>query len=619
MRFFPAVVLLVAGCGGGGSDSPPPPPSPTVNLSASVQSAKTFDQVTLEWSSTNATGCTASGGWDGSKSTSGEEDVDLAEGENTFEISCSGAGGSASRTVSVEGIAACMHPENLDGIVVSDVDELRDQLVLAAQDGRDTVIYINGGKYEVSEEIHYDAKGSLNRISLIGCGSADVIFDGKGESRIFSFVPDGLNEANYGGETTIPTAHLQDMTILDGYCYGDRSSGSLEGCVGAGGVEANEFNLSAINVVFKGNFSNLDAPAATARNLRVVGTRFTENKFPYTGSFAYNNMQRTIGGSWGVVYTRGSVVLDKTIFDDNDVDRLVYSKFPYWIPCEEMLVSVTDSRFSNNLGVGLTILEPRCDGFSPVKNQADRLIVRRSLFEGHGLMAIDYLGGNALIEDSEFRMNSNGFHPRADTQCDAYFFSGQGATGENDTGHDWDCYHAGGISVDKFMAGHGTLRIVNSKFIDNSSKDFGGAINVRGSINCEESGYYRYQEGCDRLVNGPLNSDAIADYDVDIIGSTFEGNSAHRGAAISVSRIAIAWNSFQLGNVRIRDSRFIDNKGVWGSAPDGWSGVHEDTETSIIVTGGDLNIESTVFQGNSADIPLHVKGTLFCDDSCDGI
>jgi hypothetical protein len=612
--------LGLVGCSGGSSDSPPPEPLPTVNLSASAESAKTFDQVTLEWSSTNATGCTASGGWDGSKSTSGEEKVDLSEGENTFEISCSGAGGSASRTVSVEGIAACMHPDTLDGIVVSDLNELRDQLTLAEGDGRDTVIYVNGGKYEVTEEIEYDGKGSLNRISLIGCGSADVIFDGMGTSRVFHFYYDGLptDPIPDGPEASLPTLHLEGLSVINGYCYaprwpaGDGTTG-LEGCkgtAGAGGVHTSGMNLYLNDTVFSGNYSNWDAVAISGRHTWVEDSRFTENEW------GGNRMQGTIGHSWGALGIYGSLTLNNSVFENNEIDRALWFR-PVGGPCDEIYIRVNNSRFSNNLGVGLYILEPSCNGFQPDNDLPNLIEVKNTTFEGNGMMAIMTRGGNTLIEDSVFRMNSNGFHPAANQECDAYFYSGQGATGENDTGHDWDCYFAAGIGVDKYSPGHGTLRVVNTQFIDNNSKDFGGAINISGSVRCDESDYDRYTEGCDRLSTSDQNR--IPEYDLEVVNSLFQGNISHRGAAISISRIALARNSYQLGNVKITNSQFIDNKGEWGSAPEGWAGGNEDTETSIIVTGGDLNIESTTFDGNTADITLQVKGTLTCDDSCDGL
>ena len=95
------------GGGGGGSSTPTPPssPAPVVNFSASASTAATGELVTLNWSSSNANSCTASGSsdWSGDKGTSGSGDVKVAYGANTFSISCSGSGGTTSRNVTVEG------------------------------------------------------------------------------------------------------------------------------------------------------------------------------------------------------------------------------------------------------------------------------------------------------------------------------------------------------------------------------------------------------------------------------------------------------------------------------------------------------------------------------------
>lgn len=95
------------GGGGGGSSTPTPPsnPAPVVNFSASASTAATGELVTLNWSSSNANSCTASGSndWSGDKGTSGSGDVKIAYGNNTFSLSCSGSGGTTSRNVTVQG------------------------------------------------------------------------------------------------------------------------------------------------------------------------------------------------------------------------------------------------------------------------------------------------------------------------------------------------------------------------------------------------------------------------------------------------------------------------------------------------------------------------------------
>jgi hypothetical protein len=57
---------------------------------------------TLTWSSTNATTCTASsGGWSGTKATSGSQSTGALTASGNYTLTCTGAGGSASRSTTV--------------------------------------------------------------------------------------------------------------------------------------------------------------------------------------------------------------------------------------------------------------------------------------------------------------------------------------------------------------------------------------------------------------------------------------------------------------------------------------------------------------------------------------
>ena len=97
-----ALLLGLVGCGGGGGgdDNPPPTGQPTVTLAANPTSINSGQSSTLTWSSTNATSCTASGGWSGAKATSGTEQVTpVATG--TYTLSCTGTAGSASQSATV--------------------------------------------------------------------------------------------------------------------------------------------------------------------------------------------------------------------------------------------------------------------------------------------------------------------------------------------------------------------------------------------------------------------------------------------------------------------------------------------------------------------------------------
>jgi pectate lyase-like protein len=106
LLFLASSLSLLHACGGGGG-TPPPPPLPTVTIMASSNSITQGQPVTLTWSSTNATSCTASASpsesdWSGTPATSGSQSVTPAStGTINYTLMCTGAGGSASGAVSV--------------------------------------------------------------------------------------------------------------------------------------------------------------------------------------------------------------------------------------------------------------------------------------------------------------------------------------------------------------------------------------------------------------------------------------------------------------------------------------------------------------------------------------
>ena len=66
---FLILLFVVASCGGGGGGGgsvEPTVPSATITLSISDNQIYIGESVTLTWSTTNATSCSASGSWSGS-------------------------------------------------------------------------------------------------------------------------------------------------------------------------------------------------------------------------------------------------------------------------------------------------------------------------------------------------------------------------------------------------------------------------------------------------------------------------------------------------------------------------------------------------------------------------
>ena len=93
--------FFLISCGGGGNNSSESP-SPIVSISASKTTLLIAGNSILQWSSTNASSCTASGGWSGEYGISGTKTINIASlGTTIYSITCSGTGGSKTASVSI--------------------------------------------------------------------------------------------------------------------------------------------------------------------------------------------------------------------------------------------------------------------------------------------------------------------------------------------------------------------------------------------------------------------------------------------------------------------------------------------------------------------------------------
>ena len=70
--------------------------SPTASLTVAPTALLSGSSSTITWSSTNATSCTASGGWSGTKATSGSQSTGPLTATTTYSLSCTGTGGTSS-------------------------------------------------------------------------------------------------------------------------------------------------------------------------------------------------------------------------------------------------------------------------------------------------------------------------------------------------------------------------------------------------------------------------------------------------------------------------------------------------------------------------------------------
>ena len=76
-------------------------PAPAVTLTADPAQVSLQGSSTLTWSASGATACTASGGWSGAKATSGSQSVGPLAATTSYGLSCDGAGGVGTATVTV--------------------------------------------------------------------------------------------------------------------------------------------------------------------------------------------------------------------------------------------------------------------------------------------------------------------------------------------------------------------------------------------------------------------------------------------------------------------------------------------------------------------------------------
>ncbi len=85
-------------------------PAPTLTLSASPNSVTVGTTSTLNWSTTNATLCTASDAWSGAKGVSGPQTTSALSATSLFTLTCTGNGGSISQSTTVAVSAATPTP-----------------------------------------------------------------------------------------------------------------------------------------------------------------------------------------------------------------------------------------------------------------------------------------------------------------------------------------------------------------------------------------------------------------------------------------------------------------------------------------------------------------------------
>ena len=149
------IISSCGGGGGGGGAAAVQKIAATISsFTSSIFSTEVGSSVEITWSSSNASSCSASGGWSGTKAVNGSETIEVSSvGDTAYTLTCIGEGGNASRTITIEGY------RNIVGIAVDgyisgasifiDMDEdysldSNETSTTSSTDGSFTIKYENG-------------------------------------------------------------------------------------------------------------------------------------------------------------------------------------------------------------------------------------------------------------------------------------------------------------------------------------------------------------------------------------------------------------------------------------------------------------------------------------------
>ena len=205
--------LACIGAGGSTTQSatvaitlPPAPviPVPTVSISANPTTIASGGSSTLSWSSTNATACTASGAWSGSKAMSGTQATGALTSGASYSLSCNGPGGSANQSTTIVVTATSPPPPQGSTINVSNVPTL--QSAITGLTSNKTILLADG-TYNLTGTLYLPQNLSNVTIQAASGNREAVIIKGPGMTN--STVPFGFWADNINGIT------FQDLTIRD--------------------------------------------------------------------------------------------------------------------------------------------------------------------------------------------------------------------------------------------------------------------------------------------------------------------------------------------------------------------------------------------------------------------
>jgi plastocyanin len=340
-----ALTLIITSCGGGGGGgggdtyTPPATPAATSTISLSSEKGYVGDTVTVTWSSTNATGCTASNAWTGTKGTSGSETFSLeSAGAFTFDISCSGSGGSGSASASFE---VFKYDKLTDDLTNKDWDAVATGIVFS---------YLETGNYSYNQQIIY-LEDYMDRSTLGYSGVDNYSLDVNATQ-----VNDNEYNIDFSGETSSsqhPTISLNlnfnawNQDRIDLYEYGETEPSYSSGVATFSDASViffgpyNEF-LQSLGIDYSTGIQLVVTTAVEDYILPIVVGDLTETSDMPTGnsSSEFDTISYYYEEDFDVPYMASVAVTGEGSIDFNHTDNTLSGSITFnnWMDLEQFLI-----------------------------------------------------------------------------------------------------------------------------------------------------------------------------------------------------------------------------------------------------------------------------------------
>lgn len=476
---------------------------------------------------------------------------------------CGSGGGSSSAPDTPSPVdppeqAVCGYTDSSDGFLAENTEQLQTLLTTLANNGHDDIIYLATGTYQVTTPLTYDFATSagqpMEKISLIGCGAEQTIFDGNGNSRVFNFWKNGSEideDAIHMGPN--PSLYMQDLTIQNGRCIGECSD--KYGNSGAG-IHVQRYDTELVRVSLLNNYDLNEGSALNGSGHTTLNDVLVDG-----------NEQGTAISVCGRLTVIDSVIT-------NNIGGGIYRGICLDGDYSDFDVNVVRSHFEGNLGTrgyakdhgALQVL----GGTTPGELSITDSVFINNRTDSYGGAAVLTRHGNLTISNSRFIDNLvvDDHQP-----CTEYSM---------------DCQTGGALFIDNWFPGGGKTLIDNSVFNNNHATDAGGAIFMGGGEDCERDLVRGYDSYCrpDDFPQPQPSQQTLT-----VTNSTFNGNQAAKAADVIIAKMELQ-GGFQSGNVTLEASSFSNSAG-----------------NSSMVIGGNLTLSETAI-GNS----VHLAGELSSDN-----